>query len=171
MSSKLRFILKTISNGRSLFVAFANGEGGTIFIGVSNEGEAFGLSLDEIDECKNLISIVNDRNIFPHVKYHISIRSVDEEANNFVLAIKVDKSDSIVRYRDGDFNEKVYVKGDGNSTPATPEEIISLSGRKYGIDNHFTDVSFDDGAWTKYFQLCKTYRSDSTVPTYKELQK
>lgn len=151
-------------------VAYANGEGGVIFIGVSNDGEAFGLSLEEVDESKNTIAVVNDRNIFPHVRYHISMRSVDDEANAFVLAIKIDKSDSIVRYRDGDFNEKVYVKGDGNSTPATPEEIISLSRRKYGIDNHFSDVDFDIGLWTKYMKLCKSYRFDSSVPSIKEMQ-
>lgn len=55
------------------------------------------------------------------------IKSVDEEAEHFVLAVKVAPSDSVVRFKDGDFNEVVYVKGDGNSTPATPEDIISLS--------------------------------------------
>ena len=151
-------------------VAYANGEGGIIFVGVSNDGEAFGLSLEEVDECKNLIAIVNDRNIFPHVKYRIAMRSVDDEANNFVLAIKVEKSDSIVRYRDGDFNEKVFVKGDGNSTPATPEDIISLSRRKYGIDNHFTDISYDVSLWAKYMELCRNYRTDFSTPSIKELQ-
>ncbi len=151
-------------------VAYANGEGGILFIGVSDEGEAFGISLKEVDECKNLIAVVNDRNIFPHVKYHVSMRSVDDEANRFVLALKIDKSDSIVRYRDGDFNEKVYVKGDGNSTPATPEEIISLSGRKFGIDNHFTDIDFDATSWMKYMELCRTFRTDYSSPSFKELQ-
>lgn len=152
------------------FVGYANGDGGIIFIGVSNDGEAFGLTIDEIDSSKNIIAIVNDRNIFPHVKYHMSLRSVDNAANNFVLAVKIDKSDSIVRYRDGDFNEKVYVKGDGNSTPATPEEIISLSGRKYGVDNHFLDIDYDALKWSKYLELCKKYRNDSSIPSLKELQ-
>lgn len=151
-------------------VAYANGEGGIIFIGVSDEGDAFGISLKEVDECKNLIAVVNDRNIFPHVKYHISVTSVDDDANRFVLALKIDKSDSIVRYRDGDFNEKVYVKGDGNSTPATPEEIIALSGRKFGIDNHMTDIDFDPKSWTEYLELCKTFRADCSAPSLKELQ-
>lgn len=151
-------------------VAYANGDGGIVFLGVSNDGDAFGLSLEEIDNYKNLIALVNDRNIFPHVKYHFSIRSVDDAANKFVLAIKIEKSDSIVRYRDGDFNEKVYVKGDGNTTPATPEDIISLSGRKYGVDNHYTDVDFDSNKWTGFNQLCENYRSDGSVPSLKEMQ-
>ena len=55
------------------------------------------------------------------------LRSVDEKAEKYVLALKVKPSDSIVRYREGDYNETVYIKGDGNTTPATPEEIIALS--------------------------------------------
>ena len=39
------------------------------------------------------------------------------------------------KYREGDYNEKVFTKGDGNALPATPEEIIALAKRKYGVDN------------------------------------
>ena len=31
-------------------VGYANGDGGVLFVGVSNDGEAFGLTLDEIDK-------------------------------------------------------------------------------------------------------------------------
>ena len=151
-------------------VAYANGKGGYIFIGVSNDGEAFGLNLKEIDETKNLISVINDRNIFPHVKFDYALRSVDEKAERFVLAVKIYQSDSIVRYKEGDFNEKVFVKGDGNSTPATPEEIIALSKRKTGIDNETTNIKYEEKDWEKYLQLCIDYRSDKNKPSLKELQ-
>ena len=36
------------------------------------------------------------------------------------------QADSILRYREGDYNEKEFTKGDGNALPATPEEIIAL---------------------------------------------
>ena len=49
-------------------VAYANGEGGYIFVGVSDNRDAFGLSVEEIDKTKNLISLINDRHIFPHAK-------------------------------------------------------------------------------------------------------
>lgn len=45
-------------------VGYANGKGGIMFIGVSNDGEAFGIGLDEIDKTKNLIAKINDRHIF-----------------------------------------------------------------------------------------------------------
>ena len=44
-------------------VGYANGDGGILFVGVSNDGEAFGLDLGDIDRTKNLIAIVNDRHI------------------------------------------------------------------------------------------------------------
>lgn len=151
-------------------VAFANGEGGYIFVGVSNERDAFGLSLEEVDKTKNLVAVENDRHIFPHAKISYLLRSVDDNADHFVLGIRVYPAESVVRYREGDFNETVYVKGDGNSTPATPEDIISLSKRKFGVDNETTEKMYSADQWTDYIDLCKTYRSDGAEPSIKELQ-
>lgn len=151
-------------------VAFANGAGGFIFIGVSNDREAFGLDLKTIDETKNLIALVNNRFIFPHAKLSYMLRSVDTEAERFVLVVKVLPSESIVRYREGDFNETVYIKGDGNAVPASPEEIVSLSKRKYGVDNETSDILFQPKEWTDYFRLCKEFRQDEQTPSLKEMQ-
>lgn len=151
-------------------VAYANGEGGYIFVGVSDDRDAFGLTIGEIDKAKNLVTLVNDRHIFPHARFSFQMRSVDDDAEKFVLAIKVLPSESVVRYRDGDFNETVYVKGDGNSAPATPEDIISLGKRKFGIDNETSATLFSEKEWSDYIELCKEYRSDGTPPSLKELQ-
>ena len=151
-------------------VAYANGDGGYIFVGVSNERMVFGLTLDEIDKTKNLVALINDRHIFPHVKVSYMMRNVDDNAERFVLALKIAPSESVVRYREGDFNETVYVKGDGNSTPATPEEIISLSKRKFGVDNETTEIFYSEVDWSDYINLCKEFRSDNSAPTIKELQ-
>lgn len=151
-------------------VGYANGDGGILFVGVSNDGEAFGIELDEIDKTKNLIARVNDRHIFPHVRVQYMMRSADENAERFVLAVKVVQADSVVRYREGDFNETVYIKGDGYSSPATPEEIISLSKRKFGVDNETSETKYSEDGWTEYISLCKAYREDSSVPTLKDLQ-
>lgn len=151
-------------------VGYANGTGGVLFVGVSNSGEAFGLSLDDIDKTKNLIALINDRHIFPHARVQYMMRSVDPDAEKFVLAVKVVQADSIVRYREGDFNETVYTKGDGYTTPATPEEIIALHKRKHGVDNETTDIRYDENHWKDYMELCRTYRADNSAPTVKELQ-
>ena len=151
-------------------IGYANDKGGTMFVGVSNDGEAFGIGLGEIDKTKLLISRINDRNIFPHVKITYMMRSVDDNAERFVLAVKVAPAESVIRYREGDYNETVYVKGDGNATPATPEEIISLSKRKYGVDNETSEIEYWVKYWTEYIDLCKRYRQDQSVPSVKELQ-
>ena len=70
-------------------VAYANNGAGTIFVGVSNDGDAFGLTLNEIDKMKNLVARINDRNIFPHVRISYVIGSVDENAERYVLGIRV----------------------------------------------------------------------------------
>ena len=69
-------------------IGYANDKGGTIFVGVSNDGEAFGLNLDEVDKTKLLVSRINDRHIFPHVKVSYMMRSVDTKAEQFVLACR-----------------------------------------------------------------------------------
>ena len=86
-------------------VGYANGSGGVMFVGVSDDGEAFGIDLDQIDKTKNLIAVINDRHIFPHAKIRYMMRSVDENAEHFVLGVYVAPADSVVRYREGDFNE------------------------------------------------------------------
>lgn len=78
-------------------VAFANNDGGILFVGVSDNGDAFGLTLQDIDKTKNLVAKTNDRHIFPHVKIGYMLRSTDENAERFVLAIKVQPSESIDR--------------------------------------------------------------------------
>lgn len=60
-------------------IGYANDKGGTIFVGVSNGGEAFGIDLEEVDRSKLLVSRINDRHIFPHVRVSYMMRSVDAD--------------------------------------------------------------------------------------------
>ena len=62
-----------------------------MFVGVSNEGEAFGISLEEIDKTKNLIARINDRHVFPHARVQYMMYSVDENAEHFVLAANCER--------------------------------------------------------------------------------
>jgi len=70
-------------------IGYANDKGGTLLVGVSNDGEAFGITLEEIDKTKILVSRINDRHIFPHVKISYMMRSVDAEAEYFVQLLKL----------------------------------------------------------------------------------
>ncbi|MCI2111612.1 MAG: ATP-binding protein [Bacilli bacterium] len=62
--------------GKTL-VGYANENGGEMFVGVSNDGEAFGLSFEEIDKYRQQIYRENDRRIIPHIKIDIQVKSVD----------------------------------------------------------------------------------------------
>ena len=64
---------KPITWAKSL-VGYANGQGGTVFIGVSNDGEAFGLTFDKVDKTRNLITLTNDNHIFPRLKLQYMIK-------------------------------------------------------------------------------------------------
>ena len=55
-------------------VAFANGDGGTIYVGVSDDWVAFGLSKREADEARLQAIRENDRSIFPHATRNCPMR-------------------------------------------------------------------------------------------------
>lgn len=151
-------------------VAYANSAGGTIFVGVSDDGDAFGLELKAIDKLKNLVSLENDRHIIPRAKISYLLRNIDDSMASFVLAIKVEQSESLVRYKSGDYNEQVFIRYDGNTIPASPEDIISLSKKKLGIDNEKTNIKYNEKNWSLYLDLCKDNRENNTIPKLKELQ-
>ncbi len=79
-------------------------------------------------------------------------------------------TDSPVRYRESDFNETVYIRGDGCSSPATPEEIISPGKRKYGVCSETSGRTYREEEWKEYIKLSREYRKDSSFPDIKELQ-
>ncbi len=151
-------------------VAYANFEGGIIFVGVSDNGEAFGIDIEAVDKVKNQVALENERHIIPKAKISYLLRNVDDRLGLFVLGIKVSPSDSLVRYRSGDYNSEVFIRQDGCTTHASPEDIIALSKRKGGIDNEKTDVKYDERDWSLYLDLCRNNRKNNSVPQLKELQ-
>ena len=150
-------------------VAFANGDGGTIYVGVNDDWIAFGLTKREADEARLQAIRENDRNIFPHARLSFSFIEVPDKEDRFVLAIYVRKSESILRYRVGDFEEKGFVRKDGASTEASPEEIVSMGVSKHGFDAQLTDSLFSESDYSQYLELAKEYRVDHAAPSVNEL--
>lgn len=150
-------------------VAFGNGEGGTLYVGVNDDWVAFGLSKREADEARLLAIRVNDRNIFPHARLSFSFIEVPGEDEKFVLAIYVYRSEAILRYRLGDFEEKVFVRKDGASTEATPEEIVSMGVSRHGFDSQLTDEEYSEARFSQYLDLAREFRADHASPSMKEL--
>ena len=144
----------TLSWAKTL-VGFANGEGGILFIGVADDGEAFGLDLGTIDKLKTMIYEENTRHIFPHIKFRFLMRSVDPEANKFVLGVQVEPSPSMVRYQ----SEEYSFSEQGNSGTSASSE-----------GNEISDIPYAEENWTEYNNLCHEYRMDKSAPTIKELE-
>ena len=150
-------------------VAFANGDGGTIYVGVSDDWVAFGLSKREADEARLQAIRENDRSIFPHARLSFSFIEVPDRDERFVLAIYVHKSESILRYKAGDFAEKVFVRKDGASTEASPEEIVSMGVARHGFDTQLTDAVFSEADFSQYLELAVEYRVDQAAPSLNAL--
>ena len=141
---------------------YANGHGGTLFVGVSDNGEASGISIGEIDRAKSLIAAVNERHIFPHARISFMIRSADANAELFVLAANVRHGDAVARYCEGDLSGTANVNGPENVPAAVPADNAS--------GNEITGIKYAHDKWTEYISLCRQYRTDLSAPSPEELK-
>ncbi len=144
-------------------VGFSNAEGGVIYVGVSNEGAAVGLTRNEIDDYKNLVHKYINRNVFPHIQPSFEIYECGED--KYVLAIVVEQSSEIIVYKNGDFNEKVYIRVDGASLPATVKQILLLGKRKFGSGNTILDTLYQKKDFTSFNNLGRKFRKDNSEPS------
>lgn len=148
-------------------VGFANTDGGFLFVGVNNDGIAIGLSKEEIDNSKNLILKTINRYIFPHIQ--VSFLTYPCEENKGILSVFVPPSREIVIYKAGDFNEKVYIREDGATIPASIAQILSMGKRKFGFDYQILDEQYQKSNFKKYNKLATTYREDEKEPSESDL--
>lgn len=158
----------TLSWAKSI-VGFANANGGEILVGVSDDREAFGIPYEEADRDKTLVYEEIERHIRPKPTISFSLVSIDDAAERFVLVIRVKKAESIVRYRDGDFSERVFERKDGSTPPSGVDDIIALSRRRRGIDNEPTEERYEPGNFRKYLALCERFRQKHDFPGENEL--
>ena len=161
---------KTIHWAKSI-AAFANAEGGWIFVGADNDGLISGLTREEVDQTKLMVHREIERHMMFLPKYQFFPRNVDDNLQKFILAIAVDPSEEIIVYDNGDYNKIVYLRKDGQSVPASPQEIIQLSSKKnnIGIDRHVLSYKFRRDEFTQYFEACSEFRPDHEIPKDKSL--
>ncbi len=148
-------------------VAFANTYGGYVFVGVSDDGDAVGLARKEIDQTKNLVLRTINRHVFPHIQVEFWSFPCGEE--KYVLSIWTDYLNEMVIYKSGDFNEKVYIRQDGASIPATVSQILAMGKRKLGMDRQVLNEQYEAKDFTKFIRLAALYRKDGQKPTEKTL--
>ena len=143
--------------------AYSNSDGGVVYVGVNNDGLAIGISKNEVDEYKNLIYTAINRYLFPHINPFFEIYECGND--KYVLEIKIKPSKELIIYKFGDFNEKVYIRYNGASLPASVKQIIQLGKRKFGIDRAVLDKIYQKTDFTMYNNLGRKYRKDNQEPT------
>lgn len=147
--------------------AFSNSGEGHIFVGVDDDFNVLGLDRKTVDFMKNLVLLTIDRHIFPHIKVFFS--EINLQNGKFLLDILVPSYPEIVCLRMGDYNEKVYIRENGASVPASVSQILALGKRKFGSDVNVLDRSFEKKDYTKYLSLAKKYRKDGLEPSKEDL--
>ncbi len=148
-------------------VGFANTSGGYLLVGVTNDGYAKGLNNKEIDQTKNLILLTINRYIFPHVTVKFDL--IKCHNGNNVLSVFVDYLNEMVIYKAGDFNEKVYIRENGATLPASINQILKMSKRKYGIDGQILNEQYEKKNFISFNKLARMYRIDNQEPSIKML--
>ncbi len=148
-------------------VGFANAYVGYIFVGVSNDGNIVGLNKDEVDKTKALVLKTINRYIFPHIQVTFSTCLYKE--GKYVLLIWTDYIDEMAIFKSGDFSEKVYLREDGSTVPASISQILSIGKRKFGIDRQLLNEQYEAKDFSKFSHLATLYRKDGKKPTEKLL--
>jgi predicted HTH transcriptional regulator len=121
------------SNVMKTIAAFANGQGGTLLFGVTNEQQIIGrgdaLSREAIDHLTRLIS----DHVQPHPPFEVQTIPVSDAK---ILAIYVWPGTD-TPYGVGTSDRKLisYVRRSGNSSPARPEDIRNSVRSRMPTDN------------------------------------
>ncbi len=144
-------------------VGYANTYGGYIFVGVSNNGDIVGLSKEEIDKTKIIVLKTINRYIFPHIQ--VSFSSLSCKEGKYILSIWTDYVDEMVIYKSGDWNEKVYLREDGSTVPASISQILAMGKRKLGVDKQLVNEQYEVKDFSKFIHLATLYRRDGKKPT------
>jgi predicted HTH transcriptional regulator len=138
---------KNIEGWAKSISGFANVKGGTIYIGVTDDGMAKGLSRSMVDKSKLLINQTIERNIYPKVSVTMEPKDVNDDHELYVLAVRIPQTPGFVRFRRGDYSETAYKRQDGETDPASVEDIArwAREGKNRDYDREKTDVRFSLG--------------------------
>ena len=146
-------------NWLKTFVAFANSEGGNIYIGVEDKThKVVALTHDKADKVVLLIHRMIREKVTPTIKYTITPHAVPNiSPTRYVLAIRVEKSRNlpVVLHEDGLLG--IYVRDFGQTRIASTEEIrdLVLLSENVPYDKPFTDVDYRKTDFSKLFEMAK----------------
>jgi predicted HTH transcriptional regulator len=139
-TNKPRSWLKTVS-------AFANGVGGSIYFGVSDDGKILGL-LNPREDAEKVSELIKAR-IEPAVTVFLDTLQIDGKD---LLRIRVRGGESTPYYYTGDGNKVAYYRI-GNESSPTPAQILNellLKGLHQTFDSLETKYRFSDYSYTLF---------------------
>lgn len=142
--------LKTIS-------AFANTDGGTLYIGVENKSHTIvSLDHDTADKIVLMIHRQIKQRLEPSIKYKIDSIAINETSQTrYILKVIVEQSKLLPVTLHEENLLGIYVRNYGNSVLATPEQIrdMVLLSDSNPFDQPFTDEKFEASNFSKLFSL------------------
>ncbi len=113
-------VLKTI-------VAFLNTDGGTLLIGVSDDGEICGTDLDSFESVDkmnlhmtNMIASAIGNGFIPYINF----KSIEFEDGKYVIRVRCSPADKAVFLREGK-NEQFYVRSGPSSVELTGMNLVN----------------------------------------------
>lgn len=146
-------------------VAFANENGGSIYIGVANNGYAKGLDSEKVDnEQKYFVDFIRTK-VYPAIKYNVSHIVTDESRIVIKIDIPVHKGDIVV-YRDnsfGNIHERIYRRYSGSTYELTSiNEITNYTISKRKISYDLTPTEYKASEFT-FQSLNKKYKEGTNT--------
>lgn len=130
--------------------SMANTNGGVFVIGSSPSGEATGFDLDSLENAKSFFLGLFKNFIDLQVPYRFILRSVDDWAENYVLAILIDKSATPLYCLERG-KKILYVREDG-------KPILKRSPCPIARIAEFSSVHFDRFKWSRLDKAFKGLR-------------
>lgn len=151
---KMRLDEKKPEDWMRTICAFSNGNGGTLYIGVRDDGLLAGFKKEEIEHEKLILTNHVNQFISPRLSLSFSYLSYEEEGQTrYLIKVSVPASGFKPVYLVYKGNQGVYVREDGFCRLASREEI----GRMYNARENFpfdmqrTEVKYDPKDFTRLF--------------------
>jgi ATP-dependent DNA helicase RecG len=137
--SKPKSWLKTVS-------AFANGQGGSFFYGVKDDGTIIGL--DDVRTVTEQISKLIQAKVSPLPDFSLKPYRVD--GGKTVLVLQVQRGELPPYYYVGEGNTTAFVRLGDESVPASPQQLSELArcGKNLSFDSMPTEYKVDDLTFT-----------------------
>lgn len=160
----------TESRGKT-FAGFANTNGGSLFVGVKDNGKFNPLNKKEVDETILKVDTLIEQKITPRILYKPIIHEINN-SKQYVVEFKIEKSDNEIHWykKDGEVYV-VFLRRANRTTLASPYEITNLILKlnKIDFEKHKTNIIFDINKFKTLKEELKKVKKDKLFFSKEEL--